>query len=355
MSKLDVIMVGPAIEVQGGISTVINEYLKTDIQEKVSLRLIPTLRDGSKVYKCLVFVKALFQFIAALLRTRQPVVHIHLSQDGSFVRKLVLFCLARLFGTKTAVQLHGSRFEAFMHRNWLTTRLTRFMFDNATIVLVLSKVWQQKLKEFSRNENIRTFYNPIEMTEERRSNNDTIDVLFLGRLGERKGIYDLLEAININEDYFRQKKVRFILAGDGDVDEVRSIVKSRSWNDFVEVPGWIDGDDKLNLLRHCEILTLPSYNEQMPMSVLEGMSFGYPIVASDVAGIPEMVEDGRNGFLFKPGEVNRLTAAIVQLCDDEDLRHRMGIASREIVATKFEVHVIVDRLLDIYASLYEQE
>lgn len=355
MRKLDVIMAGPAIEVQGGISTIIHEYLKADIEKKVSLTLVPTLRDGPKLYKCLVFLKAFFQYSIALVRTRRPVVHLHLSQDGSFVRKLMLFTLASLSGAKTAVQLHGSRFEKFMHRNWLTTRLTRYMFDNATIILVGSDLWQQKLKEFSRNQNIITFYNPIEITEHRRSNNETIDVLFLGRLGERKGIYDLIETIANKEDYFRQKKVRFILAGDGDVDKVRSIVSSKSWSDFVEVPGWIAGDDKLELLRYCDILTLPSYNEQMPMSVLEGMSFGYPIVASDVAGIPEMVESGRNGFLFKPGQIDRLTEAIVALCDDEELRNRMGTASREIVAQKFEGHIVVDNLVEIYASLYDQE
>lgn len=350
MKQLEVVMVGPDISVQGGISTIIDEYLKAGLSDRVDLEFVPTLQEGSKLHKSMVFVRAIGPVVAALRRMDQPVMHLHLSQNGSFVRKLVLFTLARSFRAKTVVHLHGSRFEAFMHRNRLTTLLTRHMFDNATRVLVGSDLWQEKLKAFSRNRNITTFYNPIQLGPSRDSSDETIDVLFLGRLGERKGTYDILKTIEDRADFFREHRVRFILAGDGDVDEVRATVDKRGWGDFVVVPGWTAGEDKMALLRSSDILTLPSYNEQMPMSVLEGMSHGYPIVASDIAGIPEMVEDGRNGFLFKPGDVASMTDAFVRLVGDPDLRHRMGRESRAIVEEKFEGSVVLDTLVGIYAD-----
>ena len=216
---------------------------------------------------------------------------------------------------------------------------------------MMSNLWLQRLSTFTSNKNVLLVYNPISLSGREQSNNGKLNILFLGRLGKRKGVYDLLECVNQNKEYFQSKKARFILAGDGEVEKTRQFVADHELTDLVEVPGWILSEQKEKYLKTSDILILPSYNEQMPMSILEGMGYGYPILATNIASIPEMVKHGENGYLFEPGDIRAMTLFIQNLCEDVSLREKMGRRSQELVKEKFESTKIVDQLVSIYENL----
>lgn len=107
----------------------------------------------------------------------------------------------------------------------------------------------------------------------------------MGRLGERKGVYDLLQSI-------QQLKTlgvtaNFNLAGDGEVEEVKALVQQYGIEDCVNVLGWINGEQKEKLMREADLLVLPSYHEGLPMAILEAMNCGLPIISTTVGGIPK--------------------------------------------------------------------
>ncbi len=348
-------MISPDLDVQGGISSVVNEYLRSDLDRKVSLTFIPSHRDGTKLLKAGVFVRTFFCFLFVLLKIESPIIHLHVSQDGSFVRKFILFIISKLFRRKTIVHLHGSDFEEFMHKTKVHQALTKFMFLRADIILVLSDRWKHIIKSFAQCENVITLYNPIKACEKNIRNHYPIHVLFLGRLGKRKGTYDLFECIKVHKEFFLEKNIYFILAGDGDVDIFKKFVAEEGLDELVTITGWCAKEQKEELLIKSNILILPSYNEQMPMSILEAMAHGYPIISTDVAGIPEMVMHGENGFLFKPGDIDGMYQALKQLCEDRALRERMGAKSLQIVADKFDSDLIVSKLVGIYQSISQEE
>ena len=118
----------------------------------------------------------------------------------------------------------------------------------------------------------------------------------------------------------------------------------------MELLGWVGPEAKVQTFLNCEIYTLPSYNEGLPGSVLEAMAAGKPIVTTPVGGIPEAVEEGENGYLVNPGDVDQLAARLERLCSDSTLRNRMGERSRQIIYDKFESHSLVSRLLTIYTE-----
>ncbi len=343
-------MMGSALSVQGGVSEVEREYLKAGLEQKVNLSLIPSHIDGSKTDKLFEFAKALksYLFVPA---GRQSILHLHLSHGASFYRKLILMSLAKAKQHKVILHLHGSDFEEFMYKNRLLTFLTRQVFNKADHILVLSRRWEKLLKDFSSNPHITTLYNPASHGQLTHQPKGNIKVLFLGRLGERKGIYDLLNVIKRNKIYFAEKKVTFILAGDGEIEEVTRFVAENGLEKLAEIPGWVSGEQKNTYLRDSHILILPSYNEQMPMSILEAMSYGYPILATDIAGIPEMIEQGENGFLFSPGDLDSMEKYLKQLCEDEALRQQMGLNSQRIIAEKFDSQLITDKLVGIYQNI----
>jgi glycosyltransferase involved in cell wall biosynthesis len=352
MNKVDVVMLSPDLDVKGGISFVVLEYLKGGLADQVNLRFIPTHKDGGHFKKIGVFIMAVGRFIALAPKMKNMIVHFHTSQNGSFFRKFTLFCLAKLLGAKTVVHIHGSQFETFMTRNALFRSLTQFYFDRADRILVMSNQWLKRLSGFTKNRRITLIFNPISLAKVSDSTrSEGLNVLFMGRLGRRKVIYDLLQCVDQNKTYFRDKSARFILAGDGEVDRVRQYVADHDLQDLIEVPGWIASEQKERYLKAANILILPSYNEQMPMSILEAMSHGCPVVATRIAGIPDMIEHGVNGFLFEPGDIGAMTHALKDLCADATLREKMGRCGHERVKEKFENTKIVSQLVSIYEDL----
>jgi glycosyltransferase involved in cell wall biosynthesis len=352
MDKIKVIMLSPDLDVKGGISFVVQEYLKGGLKDKVDLHFIPTHKDGSNLKKIGVFINAVGRFVILAPGMKNTIVHFHTSQNGSFFRKFILFCMAKVMGAKTLVHIHGSQFAEFMTKNAFFRSLVQFYFARADGILVLSKEWVERLSNFTNNKNIHLIYNPVSISNARNMNSDgRLNILFMGRLGKRKGVYDILDCIFKNKDYFRVKQAKFILAGDGEIEQVRRFVIDKNLTDLIEVPGWILSEQKEKYLRTSDILILPSYNEQMPMSILEAMGYGYPIIATNIAGIPDMVKHEENGFLFEPGDIDAMTQFLKNLCEDAALREKMGKKSQEVVKEKFENTKIVNQLKFIYEHL----
>ncbi len=350
--KLNIVMVGPDLNVRGGISFVVKEYLSSGLEEMVDLHFIPSHRDGGNFYKIWIFIKAFFTFIFHLLKFPSAIVHLHVSQDGSFVRKLVLFIIAKFLGKKVIVHLHGGNFEEFMNKSSVHQFFTGLMFNEADRVLALSDRWVSLLSKFAQKAKFTTLYNPI------KSRSVAIDqggnftrVICLGRLGRLKGTRDLMECIIENKEYFIKNNVHFTLAGDGEIESVREQVKENGLDKIVDVPGWILKQEKDRLLQISHVMILPSYVEQMPMSLLEGMAYGYPIISTNISGIPEMVEHNQNGFLLNPGDIKCMMAALVQLIEDRVLRERFGQRSIAIVKEKFESRLIIGKLINIYNTV----
>lgn len=347
-----VIMFGPDLDVMGGISYVVREYIKAGIQNRVDFKFIPTTKDLPKSKKILFFIGALTITLKMLQKRQDYICHLHVSQDGSFYRKLIIFLLSKMFNIRVIAHIHGSQFENFMTSTIINRWLSKIMFAKADKVIVLSESWHSLVKKFESKTKAVKLFNPIgEMKVCGKKKSGVIRVLFLGRLSKRKGTYDLLRVVKKGKEYFTKENVSFIIAGDGDVVSVRDFVNRHGLNQLIDVPGWVSGDEKIRQLMSADIYLLPSYNEQMPMSILEAMSCELPIISTFVAGIPEMIEDGKNGILRKPGDKKGLFDALVELIEDEEKRTLMGKKSLKIIKEKFDSDVIINQLLSIYDGL----
>src|SRR5690606_10983036 len=124
----------------------------------------------------------------------------------------------------------------------------------------------------------------------------------MGRLGSRKGTWDLLEAFK--RLAAEVPNVRLVLGGDGEIDKARRIVARDGLEARVTIAGWLSGAEKLDVFNRTDIYALPSYHEGLPASIVEAMAAGAPIVSTPVGGIPEAVTDAFNGFLVAPGDVD---------------------------------------------------
>lgn len=351
--RISVVMVGPDLNVRGGISEVARTLLSSKPLERVDCTYLSTHVDGNRLAKFTKGVRAYGSLIRMLALDRPDVVHIHTASRFSFYRKLPVFSLAKLWRVRTVVHVHGAEFELFHDQHRLHATLIRWMLGHADVVIALSNGWRDTLSKMSPNANVRRMYNPVPFDEHRLSlegeKPGRSELLFMGRLGVRKGIYDLLHAFkNVVTSI---PEAHLTIAGDGELTKVQIVCRELSIEGNVSVLGWIRGARKTECLNEACVYVLPSYNEGQPMSILEAMATGLPIISTPVGGTPEAVVDGVNGYLVQPGDVGALADRISYLLAHPEVRHSMGIRNREKVRELFSVDKIAADLVAIYESV----
>jgi len=175
-------------------------------------------------------------------------------------------------------------------------------------------------------------------------------LLYVGRLKSLKGAQYLIRAFqNVKRE---DKKLKLVIAGRGEFESyLKKIALGKSDIIFT---GHVESIAiKKSLYQNSLALVVPSRYETFPMVVLEAMACGRPIIASNVGGIPLLVEHGKNGFLVKPGDIRALETFIKVLRGDPDLGRKMGTNSRRMVETQFSADKMTDETLKVYDSLLQ--
>ena len=181
--------------------------------------------------------------------------------------------------------------------------------------------------------------------EELRLGKDPV-VTFVGRLAPPKDPLTLLEAIRILPEG------RVLLIGDGELrPQIERFVQERSLPGRVVMAGF--RSDIPEVLAASDVFVLSSRWEGLPLTVIEAMMAGLPVVAARVGGIPELVEDGETGFLVPPSDPEALAEALQRLLEDEGLRRRMGEAGREKALRGFTLERMLAQIQRVYEELLQ--
>lgn len=348
-----IVMIGAPFDAMGGMSSVVNVYRSAGLFDRFPIINIPTHCDGNVFEKLWIVLTAYSHFFSLLLFGCVRLLHVHVASRASFWRKSIFFILAFMFGVPTILHLHGAEFAIFYEKECGSMRklFVRYVFDKVSRVVVLSLTWKTWVQGISKNPHVEMIYNPVLLPAQTNASlvHRMGTVLFLGQLGKRKGVYDLLEAAArvaaVHSGF------RLLLGGDGELKQVRLRVEELGISDKVELLGWVKGGDKESYLAEAMIYVLPSYNEGLPMSVLEAMAAGLPVLSTPVGGIPEAVTDGVEGFLVEPGDIDALVARLNQLLETPDLAHRMGEAARRKVESTFSSDAVLPCLERLYKEL----
>jgi glycosyltransferase involved in cell wall biosynthesis len=172
-------------------------------------------------------------------------------------------------------------------------------------------------------------------------------ILFCGRLLYMKGVDSLISSANEIGD-----KAHFIFAGSGNIKRLSSRLKNK---DNVTFIGGVD-HAKIHLLyQKCDIFVLPSFSESFPISLLEAMSSGLPVIATEVGGIPEMIIDSKIGCLIKARDQDALEDSILRLISSKAQRTRLGKAARELVLSRFTQSEMASKTAGIYEKIVSDE
>lgn len=340
----------PESKEKGGISTVVETYRAAGLFARWPIRYIGTVVSGSSLAKIGVAASAYFAFARLLIAGRVGLVHVQMASRASFWRKSIFVLTARMARVPVVLHLHGAEFEQFYRDECgaAAKAFVRHVLSGVERVIVLSSQWRTVIASIAPRARVETIVNPIPIpaTVLAPQAREAGVLLFLGRFGKRKGIFELLQALAIVRQRFANVKLR--CGGDGDVAGVRTRIRELGLEQHVEILGWVSGAAKERELRRATIYVLPSYAEGLPMGVLEAMAAGTPTIATDVGGIPEAIDDGVHGLLIRPGDVDALAERIVRLLEDDDLRAELGAAARARAEAVFGTERVIARVEELY-------
>lgn len=329
--------------VRGGVAAVENVY-STFYQP---FNHVTTTVTNGQVKKLLVLCKAILQFLYWMLfHPEIKIVHVQGSVGASFWRKAIFIYIAKFFHKKVVWHMHAGRFAVFYQQHRYAVRK---VVNKSDVIIALSEYWKEYFKNEFPTKRVEIIKNVISAPRVHKQQTGYFTLLFLGLLGKNKGIYDLLECIWDHKVEF-QGKLKLYIGGNGEIEHVKQLIKENGIADIVIFEGWVSGDKKIELLNKSDAYILPSYKEGLPISILEAMSYGMPIISTPVGGIPEIVSNGENGYLVEPGNKEDIYKAIISLLNDSDLRNRMGSVSLSRVGEHLPEYV-EKQLETLYDSL----
>lgn len=359
---LKILMVGPGPGKPGGILA-LTDALVPILAEDVDLHYFPTVQRFANsemgqfsLRNVRLALNQYGRFIRDLVRFRPDLVHIHTSQGLGWLKDTFYVAISKLYGRSLILHVHAAEYdELFGRRSRLWQAYTRFMMNRAEAVIAVSTEWKKALGQLVPLERIHPFrpcLNVREFSPAERQPDQTINALFLGTVGARKGAFDLIEAMQRIPD---QTPLRLWIAGggekEGDLEKARQKIQALGLQDRCELIGIVQGQQKADLLQNAHIFTLPSYNEGLPFAIIEAMAAGLAIVATPVGGIPEVVQHEQNGLLVTPGDTKALAASLMQLTADSQLRQAMGQHNRHTACQELDVRPYAKRLVALYETV----
>lgn len=347
--KQHVLYVGPDYRNhRGGIGAVLAVYA----QYITPFKFIPTYSHGSFLKKFVIYVKAIAFLIWKLSTDREiRIVHIHNASRGSFLRKSLIVMVSKIFGKKVILHVHGAEFHIFYDKAGIFRSYIRFIIRRCDVIACLSGQWKLYFESAFPGKKVVVINNVIDPPPSVGvpvNHSQKVKFLFLGYIGQRKGVFGLIETLRKKENGFAGRYT-LVVGGNGEVEQLNHVISENN-SDDVQYAGWVKGEKKNELLSQCDVYVLPSYNEGLPISILEAMSYGKPIISTTVGGIPEIVKPGFNGWLFEPGDHSALTAIIDEALTNRQLLTEYGSRSHEL-AKDFSPGVVMKHLDGIYISL----
>ncbi len=297
--------------------------------------------------------KLIRAFRQALSRVKPDVVHIHMAHGLSILEKSALAVLAARAGIPAVVHLHGAGLDADLAAMpaWRRLRVDRALAPPHALV-ALSGGMASRIHALLPSVRITVIPNAVRLMTPPPPHGLTTVFGFLGFMDGRKGECSLLEAFARIPAWPNRPPVSLLLAGDGPgrlkAERLAARLGLATRTEFL---GIVDGAEKDAFFRRITVLCLPSLAENLPISLLEAMGYGRPVIATRVGGIPDLVTPGVQGWLTPSQDVEALAAALTEAAGGPDEVCRRGCLARQTIADHFTWGTNGPKVVQLYRSL----
>ena len=328
---------------------------------------IATVRQRSFALNIYRRVKALYSisvFMPILKKGQIDLIHLNPSLCSAAVHRDIWFARkAYKAGVPFIACFHGwdKNYERKLEKSRLLRKFVE-IFGNADRVLVLASEFRNKLLDWGfdtkRVQVETTMFDDclldgfdISKKLNHIDNQSTFRLLFLSRLVPEKGLFETVDAYNL----LRKKgaNVTLTIAGDGqEKNKCQKYVNDKGIPG-VFFPGFVLGEEKSNVFAQADLLLFPTYGEGFPVTVLEAMAFGLPVISRPVGGLVDFFQNGKMGFLTESKSPDVLAALCETLIQDCGMRKQIGLFNHEYAMKHFLASEVTLRIEAIYAEVIE--
>lgn len=364
----EVLIVGPMGMSQGGIATIVYYLINdSEFKERFHIHTLDTRKKSTKsfsdpshnYYNYFLIFKQLCLLIWFLVFKNIKLVQLYTSSYSSFEKNKLLIKICKLFGRKVVLDIHGGAFDQYLDSlSKKQKERTATVLRRVDAIRVVANYWKEIILKITHTgSNIYVIPNGVKTSlfkHDNIENSNKLDILFVGSMGQRKGILDLLTICP--EIFDKHEKSRLVIVGDFEVEKDRLLIEQKIANlnkptQRVVFMGALSYDKLIEAYSSSFMFVLPSYNENFPMSILEAMSSGLPVISTSVGAIPEVIINMENGFVIKPGDLSSLKEKINILLSNKDLteniRHNNFEKSKEL----YDVKKIHKAIFSLYNKL----
>jgi glycosyltransferase involved in cell wall biosynthesis len=351
----------------GGVAQISQDLFDSELQSEFKVEVLNlTSRPGERLRTFTVEASSFYstgllwlKLIAKLVSFRPHIVYVASCYDWSYLRDFVFMFTAKLFGAKVVCHFHGRRSGPLFGTPSAMVRLflylTTYSFDR---IIFLSQGLKESLVPVFRTgktkaEVIPNFVDVCKFRSPYSSDAHEARIIFIGRLSDDKGIFELLKATSLLLSEGRSLRVD-ILGVAETIDEervVRNFVSSSGLNPVAVFHGVKTGGEKARLLAAATLFVFPSKVEVFPLVLLEAYASCLPAICACVGAVPEILKDGENGFLVQPGDTAALADCMRRLLDDEKLRQTIGANNRMAAESLYSKDRAVRKLLEVFHNL----
>ena len=346
MANKRVLVVGSAEQSGGGVSSAIRQIKKMPVWEKYQCYWLGTQIQAGKLtklrYALTAYLKALF------IIWRYDIVHFHTVPNVSMKIQLPVFLLALLGRKKIILHLHvGNQLERDKE---LRYRLFRWCMRKSDVIVLLAKSIEKSLRKMYLGISTPSvvIYNSCEDVCSIPYKEHDKTILFAGLFSSNKAAGLLIDAFAILHKKYPDWRLQ--LLGNGPEEQLyRNKISEYGLSNFVDLPGYLVGNEKISYFKKAGIYAMCSYLEGLPMVVIEAWSYGVPVVSTPVGGLPDVLREGENSLTFGFGDINGLVKKLDLLMGNDNLREKMSDFSKDFVTNLFSSGVINTQLENLYS------
>jgi glycosyltransferase involved in cell wall biosynthesis len=333
----------------------IAEYLlqsERELADAGTLRLLETRGPGKALVSPLYLSRALGAIVLGRITGRLAGVHVNCAERLSLVRKGLVAVTCKLVGVPTVFHVHAAQLPAtYASLSRPSRALVRSIFSLPSCCIALG----QRSADFLVQEmgvpasRVQIVINGVPEPVVPRAaarDGDTFQLLFVGNLSQRKGVADLLHAMT--DPRIKNARLQLTLAGGGDVAGYRSLAMRLGVADRVHFLGWAEKPEVDRWLAAADALVLPSYDEGLPLAILEALAQGVPVICTPVGEIPQFLEHGKTALFASPGDTLAIASAVAELIASPGLAKQLGDAGRALYEERFSLQRFATAVFDVH-------
>lgn len=353
-----ILILAPFPHLPGGVNNYISLLIKNLNGEKFETTLLYTGKTGvlwkDICYPFLVMFQS-YKIRKKIKEFNPDVIHLNPSLTFlSIIRDFIFLKIAYNNSIPTLLFVGGWRKSiSKKFQSVLFIRYFKKNFERATLIVVLAKEFKEDLMKLGiKSEKIFITSTMVE-SDIYLPKNKTFDkpyrILYCGYMVKYKGPFELLDAIPQVLEY--EKNLSFVFMGDGhELENLKRKTKNMGIEKYVSFKGYKSGKEKYDIFKSSHIFVLPSYTEGFPSVVLEALAAGLPIIATQVGGVKNAIQNGKNGFLIEsnPPNPRDISNTILKTIKDPSMMVRMSEFNIKEAKEKYDVKVVSKQVEEFY-------